>query len=99
MPLKVIPSWDKLALWSTDAVTVFLNGCYGGLAAGGGVGGGSAALETIQGGGLSHLSDSAAKGLGLAAMALLGNGMKAFVVWQHTNPMPNPFRSDQPPHP
>lgn len=75
-------------LWLSDAITVLCNGTFAGLGAGAGLG-------VVAG------ADAAAKGAQtvstIAAMwgggAALGNGVKHFLIWQHTNPMPNPFRS------
>ena len=75
-------------LWLSDAATTVINGTLAGLGVGAGVGGvaaaGAIATQT------QTVTTIAAMWGGGAAFA---NGVKHFVIWHHTNPMPNPFRN------
>ena len=80
--------------WFTDAVTVFINGAIGGFWPGTVVGGaGVAGSDTLD---PQQLTITAALGILLTAVA---NGAKHFVIWHHSNPVPNPFKRipDEPP--
>lgn len=87
------PSLDKLTIWATEAVVVFLNGCIAGIGSGVGAGAGAGTAAALPAGGVSESSLSAA--LLAASLAAGGNGIKRVVVWHDANPMPNPFISDQ----
>lgn len=86
------PSLHLLTLWATDAGTVFVNGCMGGITVGGasGAGMGGATATTLG----DHLaaSDKITASLGAVVLGVMANGVKDFVIWHHAHPMPNPFR-------
>ncbi len=77
-----------LGLWTSAALTIFVNGFLHGLGAGG-----AAALAAFKGG-LSW-KFALATGLGVAAT----NGGKRVLVWSDTNEIPNPFPGWTPPAP
>lgn len=84
-------STSSLFAWLTEAATVFVNGAIGGFWPGTVVGGaGVAGSDTMD---AQQLTKTAALGLLLTAVA---NGAKHFVIWHHSNPIPNPFKRPPP---
>lgn len=84
---------DKLVLWSTEAATVFLNGCIAGIGSGTAAGAGTGAVAATASGSITPGSLSTA--LLAAAFSAGGNGVKRLVVWHDSNPIPNPFVAEQ----
>ena len=84
---------DKLILWTTEAVTVFLNGCIAGIGGGTAAGAGTGAVAATASGTITPGSLSAA--LLAAAFSAGGNGLKRLIVWHDSHPIPNPFVAEQ----
>lgn len=78
--------------WIAEAGTVFVNGFLAGVGGGAlaGAGSGVAASSTGLWAGADWLTQVLIAACG-ATVAALGQAFKAFVVWHHDNPFPNPW--------
>lgn len=78
--------------WLAEALTQFINGALAGLGTGSaaGVGTGATTMATEVGAKLSSVDHLILSLIAFGA-ALLGNGLKRFVVWHNDNPFPNPW--------
>lgn len=78
--------------WLAEAATEFVNGFLSGLGGGAlaGAGTGVAASSTGLWAGSDWVTQILVAAFG-ATVAALGQAFKAFVVWHHNHPFPNPF--------
>lgn len=76
--------------WLGEAITQFVNGCFGGLGSGAGAGTGVAVTASAQAN-WDLNSDITFRSILIAVVALAGNGLRRFIIWHHTHEMPNPF--------